>query len=269
MNGNKIIRITTVPQSLAILLKGQLKFMSNYFHLIGISSSGSFLNQVTNAEGIQTTKLEMTRSITPISDIIAVFKLYKILKTESPLIVHSHTPKAGIIGMMASWLANVPIRMHTVAGMPLLETVGVKRLVLNAVEKATYFFATKVYPNSKGLEKIIFNLGFADESKLKVIAQGSSNGVDTSHFENNFTINDISKLKIKHNISETDFVYIFVGRLVKDKGLNELIHAFDLICKKKNNVSLLLVGELEAELDPLLSSTLNTIEINPKIFNKV
>ena len=133
----KLIRITTVPLSLEKLLEGQLEFMQNYFEVTAISSEKERLDAEGKKQGVATFYLEMTRQITPLKDIAAVFKLYHFLKKEKPSIVHSHTPKAGVVGMMAAWLARVPNRLHTVAGLPLMETTGLKRKVLNVVEKLT------------------------------------------------------------------------------------------------------------------------------------
>ena len=118
----KIIRITTVPSSLKILLKGQLRFINtNGYEVIGISSEGKELREVSESEAIRTIELNMTRTISPINDLISLYKLFVILRNQKPYIVHTHTPKAGIVGMLASYLAGVPIRLHTVAGLPLME----------------------------------------------------------------------------------------------------------------------------------------------------
>ena len=114
----KLFRVTTVSESLKILLKGQHKFMSeNGFEVIGVSTPGVALDEVNTNENIRVIGLSMSRKITPIKDVLSVYYLYKILKKEKPLLVHSHTPKAGIVSMLAAKLANVPIRMHTVAGL--------------------------------------------------------------------------------------------------------------------------------------------------------
>ncbi|MGV0922715.1 glycosyltransferase family 4 protein [Empedobacter tilapiae] len=278
----KLIRITTIPLSLKVLLKGQLKFMSNHFEVIGISSSDKELEEVKNDEGIAVIPIEMSRKITPVQDIKSLIKTYKYLKKEQPQIVHSHTPKAGIVGMLAAKLAGVPIRLHTVAGLPLMEAVGVKRKVLDFVEKLTYSSATKVYPNSKGLYDFILQNSYTSADKLKVIGEGSSNGIDTSFFSRQ-QISEENQTQLKQDlkINENDFVFIFVGRLVGDKGINELVKAFQklgnrnqesetLISSSKSLVSskvpkLLLVGPLESELDPLQDETLKEIEINPAI----
>ncbi len=267
----KIIRVTTVPISLGGLLEGQLKFMSQHFDIIGVSSSGknNDLEKVSLDEGVPTYAIEMTRKITPIKDIIAVYKLYKLFKREKPFIVHSHTPKAGTLSMLAAKLANVPHRLHTIAGLPLLVASGFKRFILNTVEKITYSCATKIYPNSFGLKHIILDHKFTKEEKLQVIAKGSSNGIDTNRFNPNKDKDQNKKLQLKKdlNILDTDFVFVFVGRLVSDKGVNELIEAFEKISKKQNNVKLLLVGTYENELDPLLPKTIHVIENNKNIIS--
>lgn len=264
----KLIRITTVPSSLLGLLTGQLKFMSNYFNVIGVASSGDKLKQVRENEGIETYAIEMTRSISPIKDLIATYKLYKFLRKEKPDIVHTHTPKAGTLGMIAARFAGVPHRLHTIAGLPLVETRGMKRVLLDTVEKITYFCATLILPNSYGLKSIILENKFTRPSKLKVIGNGSSNGIDTSYFDTNAIPEETRKeLREKLKIKDSDIVFIFIGRMVKDKGLNELVQAFDELSKSNSNCKLILVGPREDHLDPLAAETENIIEINKHILS--
>lgn len=286
MTQSKLIRITTVPMSLKILLKGQHRFMSeNGFEVIGISSSGEELQDVEREENIRTIAVEMTRTISPFKDLKSVWQLYKIFKKEKPQIVHTHTPKAGVVGMLAAKLAGVPHRLHTVAGLPLLVVKGKKRKLLDFVEKITYACATKVYPNSFGLYDIILENKYTVKNKLKVIGKGSSNGIDTSHFDPKlFSEEQKQELKNSLGIKPDDFVYVFVGRLVKDKGINELVSAFkelgigntlipsppSLVPHPQSpipNPQLLLVGTFERELDPLLPETLKEIETNPNIIS--
>ena len=264
----KIVRITTVPLSLEKLLEKQLHFMSNYYEVIAVSSDGERLRKVGIAEGVRTHEVGLTRKITPLQDLKAVWQLYRFLKKERPFIVHSHTPKAGIVGMLAAKLAGVPHRLHTVAGLPLLETTGIKRTILTAVERLTYSCATKVYPNSKGLQQIILQEKFCSASKLNVIGEGSSNGIDTEHFSRkNISKAEIESLKAKLNITQDDFVFVFVGRIVGDKGINELVNAFDKISSETSNVKLLLVGPYEEDLDPLSELTLKRIRENENILS--
>ncbi|NHF61068.1 glycosyltransferase family 4 protein [Flavobacteriaceae bacterium TP-CH-4] len=260
----KLIRITTIPASLGGLLRGQLRYMSDHFEVIGIASATGGANateiDVLENVGVQQNSrvipVEMTRKITPWKDLKATWQLYKIFKSEKPYIVHTHTPKAGTLGMMAAFLARVPHRLHTIAGLPLLEAKGAKRVLLDTVEKMTYACATGLYPNSFGLKDILIRSKYTKASKLKVIANGSSNGVDTSLYDPGlFDQKTKNDLKSELGIKSTDFVFIFVGRLVTDKGLNELAKAFKLINSEFENTKLLLVGSPEAELDPLLPET--------------
>jgi len=269
MTNPKLIRITTVPISLEKLLEGQLHFMNDYFEVTAISSDKERLEKYGKNEGINTFYLPLTRKITPLKDIVAVWKLYRFLKKEKPQIVHTHTPKAGIVGMLASYLTNVPNRLHTVAGLPLVETTGIKRKTLNIVEKLTYRFATKVYPNSLGLQEFIISEKFTNPSKLKIIGNGSSNGIDTSFFSKaHFSEKQIIQKKNELQIPEKDFVFVFVGRIVSDKGINELVEAF---VKLQNDTpltshfTLLLIGPFENDLDPLSKKTTSEIKSNPKI----
>jgi glycosyltransferase involved in cell wall biosynthesis len=253
--------------SLKYLLKGQMSFLSkNGFDVLMISSDGEELKDVIENEKCDHIILPLTRKITIFKDLKAAYYLYKIIIKEKPDIVHSHTPKAGIIGMLSSYFARVPIRLHTVAGLPLMEATGVKRIVLKLVEKLTYKFSTVVYTNSHGLKKIILCNKFISKNKLKLIGNGSSNGIDTSYFDPKlFSINENLVLRNNLGIHKTDFVFIFVGRVVSDKGINELIEAFDKICLVKKDIKLLLVGPFEDELDPLNKKTKLLIKQNNNI----
>lgn len=262
----KLIRITTVPSSLRTLLRGQSRFMSDYYEVIGVSSNGDALSEVRTNEGIKTYVVEMTRTITPFKDLKAAYQLFKLFRSERPDIVHTHTPKAGTLGMLAAKLAGVPHRLHTIAGLPLLEVTGRKRRLLDYVEKFTYRCATHILPNSFGLQKIIIDQSYTTPKKLTVIANGSSNGINTKHYDSNL-VNETTKTNLRKElgISDNDIVFIFIGRLVKDKGINELVHAFDDLSKKNNNCKLLLVGPREAHLDPLLPETESLISANDAI----
>ena len=266
MEKPKLIRITTVPLSLDKLLSGQLNYMNSFYEVIAVSSEKDYLERVGEIEKVSTFHLEMSRKITPISDLLALIKLYFFLRNEKPFIVHTHTPKAGIVGMLASKLAGIPHRFHTVAGLPLLETNGIKRLLLDFVEKLTYSCATKVYPNSYGLLDIITKNNYCSLTKLEVIANGSSNGIDTEYFNPNL-FSEIQKLEFRKQLALviSDFVFIYVGRLVADKGINEMVAAFKLVNEKYPKAKLLLVGDYEADLDPLLPLALEQIKNNGNI----
>jgi glycosyltransferase involved in cell wall biosynthesis len=266
MNKPKLIRITTIPESLRGLLKGQLRFMSDHYHVIGVCSPGEAANEVIANEGVPMVYIPLTRTISPIADLKSLWAMYRFFKKEKPLIVHSHTPKAGTIGMIAAKLAGVPVRLHTVAGLPLVEVTGFKRKILDVVEKITYRCATKVYPNSFGLRDIILQNNYANSNKVKVIGNGSSNGINLEfftpeHYDVAFKTDFLKSM----GVTEHDFVYLFVGRIVKDKGINELVAAFKNVNSKFENTKLILVGRYENELNPILNETALEIKNNTSI----
>ncbi len=264
----KLIRITTVPVSLDKLLGNQLTFINQFYEVTAVSSDRKELKRIARKYGVKNHHVDMTRKISPFKDLVSVWYLYLFLRRQKPEMVHSHTPKAGIVGMMAGWLAGVPYRFHTVAGLPLMEAVGMRRKLLNGVERLTYRFATNVYPNSFELHNVILREQFCVSDKLKVLGQGSSNGIDTSFFgRDQISGEKLSKLRSKLGILPEDFVYIFVGRLVGDKGINELVCAFKNLNDKNTgrNLKLLLVGNLEKALDPLKKETTKEIEANHDI----
>lgn len=283
----KLIRITTIPLSLDKLLGAQLTFMNQHFVVTAIAADAEELKRVARKYGVKHHHVEMTRAITPLQDLRAVYQLYRYLKKVKPEMVHSHTPKAGLVGMMAAYFAGVPVRMHTVAGLPLLEAVGFKRKILNFVEKLTYAFATNVYPNSNGLKNIILQERFCASRKLKVLANGSSNGINTEIFSPaTVGISQREELRKELGIASDDFVFLFVGRLVGDKGINELVTAFKRLKNRearsenqtlttanrqpitnKQQPKLILVGPFEQELDPLFPETLKEIGSNDNIIS--
>ncbi len=227
MQRNKLFRIATIPLSLEKLLRGQLVFMNQYYPVTAISSDKKGLEQYGKKEGVKTHTISLTRKITIVKDLHALWKLYKYLIKEKPLIVHTHTPKAGIIGMMAAYIAKVPIRIHTISGLPFMERKGSMLLLLKWIEKLTYHFATQLYSNSHGLKTILIKGKYINPKKILVLNNGSSNGIHTQYFSrSNFFKEEIIQKKEELGIPQEDFVFVFVGRIVKDKGINELVKTF-------------------------------------------
>ncbi|EJF08477.1 glycosyltransferase family 4 protein [Pontibacter sp. BAB1700] len=264
-----LIRITTVPLSLQKLITGQLPYMrSKGFEPVMVSAAGPESEAVVQEQATPLIEIVMTRKITPVQDIKALWQFYRLCKKHKPAIVHSHTPKAGIIGMLGAKLAGVPVRLHTVAGLPLMETNGKTRQVLEAVEKLTYACATKVYPNSTVLKDYILQSRFCGPDKVKVIGNGSSNGINTAFFHRSqLDAAKLEELKAQLGIKPDDFVFVFIGRLVKDKGIQELVTAFKKLQGEHQQVKLLLVGPFEQDLDPIDDSILQEIENNPAILS--
>jgi len=261
----KIIIITTVPMSFATLVRGQAKYLSNYFDVKLVTSYSKKNVEISKYEGVDLKSINMTRKITIFKDLVALYKLFKYIKKENPDIVYTFTPKAGLLGMITSFLARVPIRIHNVVGMPLMEANGAKKVLLTFIEKFTYMFSTKLLCNSFGLKEFINkNLTSKD---IKVVAQGSINGVDTEFFKNTKTIQEQLNIRKKYNIQENDFVITFVGRIVKDKGINELIESFMELKNRYEKMKLLLVGDYEKELNPIKKENEYFIETEESIIS--
>ncbi|MDB5198165.1 MAG: glycosyltransferase family 1 protein [Chitinophagaceae bacterium] len=260
-----LIRITTVPMAFKVLLAGQPKFMSeNGFNVIMISAGGKEVKDLEKEEGCKHIIVPMTRRITPFRDIVSFFKLRSVIKKYHPDIVHTHTPKAGLLGMLAARSLGVKIRIHTVGGLPLIIETGFKRWLLMLTEKLTYFGATEVWPNSKSMMNFIIEQKLATAQKLAVIDNGSTNGIDLKKFSKQ-NLNEETKTKIKESLPQVKGLKILcVGRMVKDKGIEELVSVFEKL-QHHYPLQLILVGPFEPHLDPLSSETLDTIINNPAI----
>lgn len=251
-----------------IVLKGQLKYLSNEFDIVAITSPDEkHFQEIEQRERVRMYAVAMERTIHIWKDLVSLSKLIKIIFKENPDIIHSHTPKAGLLGMTAGFICRVPVRIHTVTGMPLVETKGVTKLLLLTTERITYFFATHVYPNSHGMNEKIRSLNLAPETKLKVLLQGSTNGVDTSFF-NPDLVEDKKILRDQYGISKESFVFLFVGRIAREKGILELIEAItrlDENYKDRFEVKLVLVGTFEKSYGSLSQELEKFLESSPLV----
>ncbi|MDX5479978.1 MAG: glycosyltransferase family 4 protein [Cyclobacteriaceae bacterium] len=262
----KLIRITTVPLSLKLLLAGQMKFMKEAgWEVLMVSADGREVNEVTKREGVLHEIIPFTRKITPFKDLYCLWLLYRLFKREKPDIVHSHTPKAGLLSMLAAKLAGVKIRIHTVAGMPYMVAEKNKKKLLIAMEKLTYRFATEVWPNSHSLKEFMLKEGLLEPTKVKIIGEGSSNGVNLEKFNRGaLAENHLIAATMRITPSENDFLILAVGRLVKDKGIEELVEAF-LASKVVKYGKLVLLGSFEQELNPIKDEIVRKIQDHPRI----
>jgi glycosyltransferase involved in cell wall biosynthesis len=265
----KLIRITTVPMALRYLLPGQPHFMQqNGFDVVMISADGPELGEVIKNEGCRHIIVPMTRKITPLQDFKCLLQLIKIFKKERPDIVHTHTPKAGLLGMIAAKFCGVKVRIHTVAGMPLMVEKGFKLQLLKFIEKLTYKAASQVWPNSNSLYNYIAENKFAPAKKLKIIGKGSTNGINIKRFNKDILDEGILN-QVKNSIGFVpQFTYLLcIGRLVADKGIVELVNVFSALQKKQANLKLIVVGDYEEELDPLPATIMQQIKTNANIIH--
>lgn len=261
----KLIRTAAVPSSLYVLLNGQLKYLNQHFEVIGVASEGDLLSKTAKREGIRTCSINIERNISPLKDLKAVYQLYKFFKNEKPDIVHSITPKAGLLTMMAGYFAKVPYRMHTFTGLLFPTRKGPMKQILIFFDKLICFFATHLYPEGLGVKKDLENYNITSKP-LKVIANGNVNGKDMKYYNpSHFTQKQSLDARYTHGILQNDVVFIYIGRLVNDKGINELVNSFVILVKSNPNCKLLIVGSYDGETDLLPPTTLKIIYTHEQI----
>jgi len=262
----KLIRITTVPMSLKLLLTGQMKYFKNAgWDVKMVSADGKEVNELKRTEGCEHIAIPFTRKITPFHDLYCLWLLIQLFRKEKPDVVHTHTPKAGLLGMLAGWICGVKVRVHTVAGMPYMVATKHKAKLLIYMEKLTFRMAHEIWPNSESLKNFIIKEKLANPAKVKVLGQGSSNGVDLTKFSReSLKENHLVAAMMRVVPGDNEFVILAVGRLVRDKGIEDLVKAF-LQSKIINKSKLVLLGPLEQELNPLEGDIIRKIADHPKI----
>jgi glycosyltransferase involved in cell wall biosynthesis len=266
MKKKKLFKIAAIPDSLTTLLNGQLRFLNNSFDVYGVASKGEQHNVLYDREGVKSFEVRIERRISLLNDISSLFSLVVLFSREKPEIIHSITPKAGLLSMLAGFIARVPVRIHTFTGLVFPTKKGFMYFLLKNMDRLTCMFATNVIPEGNGVKEDLINHRVT-RKPLAVIANGNVNGIDTSFYSVDRVKESTKDSLCKDlGISETDCVFCFVGRIVRDKGINELITAFEKLSAKYLNCKLILVGNYEAKLDPLSNKTLKIIQSHKSIF---
>jgi glycosyltransferase involved in cell wall biosynthesis len=259
----KLVHVTTIPLTLYAFFDGQLRFMKEQgFDVQAITSPGSLVQTIAERDNVPIVEIEMPRSITPIRDLIAVARLWRTMRRIKPQIVHSHTPKGGMLGMIAAWAAGVPVRIYTIHGFPFATATGRKRTLLRFTERLSSRFADEVLCVSHSLRDFAISEEICPESKIKVLRGGSTNGVDALQRFNPSGQSDESRRKTRQTLGiPADAVVVgFLGRIVRDKGLIELTTAWQSLKSEFPELHLLIVGPFEprdpvpAEIEQLLQT---------------
>ena len=256
----KLIRVTTADISLDKLIPGQLKYLNQYYDVIGVSADTGVLNSVAEREGIRTIAVPMHREISLKSDIKCLFLLRKIFKQEKPFIVHANTPKGSLLSMMASRMAGVPHRIYMVTGLRYQGATGIMRFILKTMERISCLCATKVIPEGNGVLHCLKDDHITKKS-LQVVHNGNINGIDTDYFSrSNPDLAHHRNLREELGFTADDFVFVFVGRIVRDKGMHELAYSMRRLPKAK----LLLVGSFE-DGDPVEAADVEFFKTSPNV----
>lgn len=239
--------------------KGQIRKLSEDFDITLISSPDKELEQIAHSENVKYTAISMKRDIALKDDVLSLLRFLWLFIWQRPDIIHCNTPKGSLLGLFTGYITRVPVRIYYVHGLRYEGTTGKKRKLLMALEKLNCFCATHIIAVSQGVKQKVQDK--LTRKIVSVIHHGSANGMPVEEF---LTENyDGAAIRESYGITKQDFVFGFVGRLVADKGINELVHAFNMLEQK--NVKLLLVGMYEHELDPLSQETQNIIKTNPNI----
>lgn len=238
----KILFVTTIPESLSFF-QGQLKFLNQYFDVSAISSGTKELERIAQAEGITVKAISMKRNISLWRDIISLLQFIIYFHKIKPFIVHGNTPKASILSMVAAFLLKVPHRIYMCHGLRYQTTTGMMRCLLKMMERITCLCATDVYAVSKGVASTL-HTDKITAKKIVVVMGGSANGINVDHYalQKHF---DANEYKRYWKIHENDFIFSFLGRVVQDKGINELIKAFGKLVSIHSNIKLLIAGPKE------------------------
>lgn len=254
----KIIRTATVPMSLSTFLEGAIEPLMEKYELVLVSSPDKELEELHAQYGVKVVPVQMERHISPKKDLKALCLLIRVFRKEKPYMVHSMTPKAGLLCMMAAWWCRVPRRVHTFTGLVWPTATGLKRRILMVTDWLTCVCATHIIPEGEGVKNDLQR--FITKKPMRVLGYGNVRGVDM-----NYWCRSEEVVKKSETLRKADcFTFLFVGRMVGDKGINELVEAF-LRLLKNHKARLLLVGRLEDELDPLSTLTMDRIACTPEI----
>ena len=251
----KLIIVTTVPQTIFYILKEQPKFLSSQYDVAIITSSGPEIPCIKAREGVEVHSLDMSRKISLASDLVSLYKLTKLFLKLRPDIVHSYTPKAGLLSMLAAFFARVSVRVHTFTGLIFPNRTGFRRALLIATDKLTCFCATAVVAESKGVLDDLRSENVPC-SDIRIIGSGNIAGVDEVFFTPVSRTSKSTK-RLHLGIPSEAFVFCYVGRLNSEKGISELIRAFQDLT---GDVYLILAGGLDesSPLDPKDMSLINS-----------
>ena len=249
----KIIRAVTASQSIGFFEPMVKDLQERGYEIVSVSSPGESLIRLRE-KGVKVIEVPIERRISVFRDLKSLMRMISVFRKEKPFMVHSMTPKAGMLCMLAAWITRVPRRVHTFTGLVWPTSTGLKRKILMATDWLTCACATHIIPEGKGVMNDLQS--YITKKPMKVLGYGNVRGVDMEKFSRRQEVEDMAK-GIK---TEGIFTFIFVGRIVGDKGVNELVSAFTELHKKYEKTRLLLIGNFEQHLDPLQAKTLNVID---------
>lgn len=253
-NKKKIIRAVTVSLSCVFFEDVMRRLRADGYEMVAVTSPGPELDKLKD-EGFHCIEVPMERHISLLKDMKSLWNMIRVFRKEKPYMVHSMTPKAGLVCMIAGWLTRVPVRIHTFTGLVWPTATGVQRKILMATDKILCACATHINPEGVGVMNDLKNGGITNKP-MKVLGYGNVKGIDLERF---------NPSRFESHKYPSRFVFIFVGRIVGDKGINELVEAFTMLHDKYPQTVLRLVGRYEKDLDPVSELTQDRIDANAAI----
>ncbi len=268
MGEKKIVlfHVTTVPETFGFF-RGQIAFMKERgFEVHAVSFPGVLLDETGVRESIQVHPVVMHRQISPLADLRALYNLCRLFRSYKPAIVHAHTPKGGLLGVLAARLTRVPIVIYGMRGLPFVTAHGLKKTLLCLSEIISCRLSDLVLAVSHAIRKLALSLRFCPKTKIIVLGQGSSNGVDAEGLYNPGRLPAGTREKMRGDLQiPTDSITLgYVGRIVRDKGIVELEEAWQGLRNRFPKLHLLLSGPIEPQ-DPVPSQVLARLHVDPRV----
>lgn len=257
----KIVRACTVSDSIEFV-EGIVPDLAKEYELCVLASPGEHWDILDKyGDAVRRIEVPMERHISLLCDLRSLWRLVKVFLREKPSMVHSMTPKAGLLCMMAGWLTHVPVRVHTFTGLVFPTAKGLTQKILILTDRITCACATHIIPEGEGVKRDLTNYRITHKP-LRILGHGNVRGIDLAKFDPTQPEVQAENAKIR---KPGIFTFIAIGRLVGDKGINELVAAFCRLNKELPDTRLILIGSQEKELDPLHPETIAEIDSNPSI----
>lgn len=262
MKKDKVLIVTTVPETIASILRGQPKFLNDFFEVYLVSSPEAVATSIEEKEGIKIKFVKMKRGIHPLSDLLSILQMIFVLVKIKPDVVHSYTPKAGLVAMIAAFICRIPVRIHTFTGLIFPTQSGFKKKILIFVDRLICACATSIVPEGRGVKNDLQKFGIT-KKPLRVLGHGNIAGVNTEFFRRDLVVLDSAKTLpfFGKNKDEQSFCFCYIGRLNKDKGIEELALAF---YRMPGDVRLILAGGIDATA-PVASMTMERLKADSRV----
>jgi glycosyltransferase involved in cell wall biosynthesis len=257
-----LLHVTTVAKTLGFL-QGQVDYLAER----GLT----FYSAAGEASGLPAgwspafSAVEMPRRITPFRDVPAILRLARLMRRIRPAIVQGHTPKGGLLAMIASAITRVPIRIFHVHGLPHVAAKGLRRILLSAATKVSCSLAHEVFCVSHSMRQILIEEKLCPARKARVLANGSAGGIDTGRYNpSRYSPALRSECRRSLGIPAGAAVLLFAGRIVRDKGVVELTLAWQELSSRFSDVHLVVAGEFESQ-DPIPQDVRQSLENDSRV----